>query len=377
MSYESEAAGLVAEFKGVLDSALGASSARFQRLEDSIQRIEQRGYRLGVPTGNTPAAGNQQLLEASKELKTWLGQPRGKKSSISVSVPFEMKAAVPALNVGGTVHYPYVTGPQKPALRLAQLLPQIPLALGAAVEYTQETGYTPAAAVVAEGATKPATNLTFQNKLAAIQTVATITKVSVQSLMDVPDIQRWLDMRLMYAVLLAAEDLFLNGTGALLASATALDVSYAPGGTPTSLDLIGAAISQLQANGYTVDGVVMNGVDASKARLLKTSYGEYLWASPDSAIGTSAVWSVPTIISPKIAAGTALVGAFTESTLLFVRQLLTVEISFENEDDFVKNLACLRAEERVALAIPNPAGLVKVTGLTATSANEAPPKHSK
>jgi len=95
--------------------------------------------------------------------------------------------------------------------------------------------------------------------------------------------------------------------------------------------------------------------------LLKTSYGEYVWADPGGDIGTPSVWSVPLVISPSMPVGTFLVGAFNQSTILFERQLLTVQISYENEDDFVRNLCTLRGEERVALAVPVPAGLVKGT----------------
>ena len=62
-----------------------------------------------------------------------------------------------------------------------------------------------------------------------------------------------------------------------------------------------------------------------------------------------------------------MVGAFAQSCLLFLRQL-TTDIFFENEDDFVRNFATIRAEERAALAIPTPQGLSKgtVTDATAT-----------
>jgi HK97 family phage major capsid protein len=87
-------------------------------------------------------------------------------------------------------------------------------------------------------------------------------------------------------------------------------------------------------------------------------------------LGAATVWSVPLVISPSMAAGSFLVGAFGQSCVLFTRQLLIVEIAFENEDDFVRNLATLRAEERVGLAIPVPAGLIKGT-FTATAATAA------
>ena len=43
--------------------------------------------------------------------------------------------------------------------------------------------------------------------------------------------------------------------------------------------------------------------------------------------------------SPGCPESTFLVGAFTQATLLFDRAVLTMEISYENEDDFIHNLA--------------------------------------
>jgi HK97 family phage major capsid protein len=72
-------------------------------------------------------------------------------------------------------------------------------------------------------------------------------------------------------------------------------------------------------------------------------------------------WNIPVVESPSIAAKTFLVGAFVESTILFDRQLLKLEISYENEDDFIHNLACFRAEIRFALGVPLTTGLMKGT----------------
>jgi hypothetical protein len=93
----------------------------------------------------------------------------------------------------------------------------------------------------------------------------------------------------------------------LLALATPLDPASAPGTGATSLDYIGATIGQLQAAGYTPDGVVISGTDPNKMRLLKNSYRDYIWASPDSALGVASVWSVPVVVSPKMPAGQFLV----------------------------------------------------------------------
>jgi hypothetical protein len=66
-------------------------------------------------------------------------------------------------------------------------------------------------------------------------------------------------------------------------------------------------------------------------------------------------------VSPSIALGQVIVAAFAQSTLLFFSEFLTIEIAFQNKDDFIRNLVCLRGELRTGLAVPVPAGVLKGT----------------
>jgi hypothetical protein len=70
-------------------------------------------------------------------------------------------------------------------------------------------------------------------------------------------------------------------------------------------------------------------------------------------------------------AGQFLIGAFTQSTILFSREVLAIEIAFQNEDDFIRNLVCLRGELRSGRAVPVPAGVLLGT-LPAGSLMQAP-----
>jgi HK97 family phage major capsid protein len=84
------------------------------------------------------------------------------------------------------------------------------------------------------------------------------------------------------------------------------------------------------------------------------------------------MWGVPVVISPSMTTGQFLVGAFSQATILFDRDVLRVDLSFENEDDFVRNMCTIRAEARMALAIPVPVGLVK-GAFTAPGTLASPP----
>jgi HK97 family phage major capsid protein len=188
-------------------------------------------------------------------------------------------------------------------------------------------------------------------------------------------------------VQLQEENVLINGDVAnsisgLLSLATAF--TYTPGANDNGMDVIAHAIGQLMGQGYAPDGVILNASDYTLMRLLKSTIGSYLYLGEsgkgpdDETIWESAplVWQVPMVISPSMPVGQFIVGAFAQSTILFSRELMTIEIAFQNEDDFVKNLVCLRGELRSGLAVPVPAGVLKGTlpagSLLAAAANHTP-----
>jgi hypothetical protein len=71
------------------------------------------------------------------------------------------------------------------------------------------------------------------------------------------------------------------------------------------------------------------------------------------------MWQVPLVLSPSMPSGSFLISGFAQSTILFSRDTLNVRIAFQNEDNFIKNLACLRGELRSGIAVPVPAAVLK------------------
>jgi hypothetical protein len=73
--------------------------------------------------------------------------------------------------------------------------------------------------------------------------------------------------------------------------------------------------------------------------------------------GNLLIRQVPMVVSPSMATGNFLIDPFAEGTILFDHEVLNVQLAFQNEDDFVRNLICLRN----GLAVPVPAGVLKGT----------------
>jgi HK97 family phage major capsid protein len=226
-----------------------------------------------------------------------------------------------------------------------------------------------AAAAVAEGAVKPESTLIFQNKTSKVEKIATWLPVSDEFLEDQPGLRSYIDARLRLFVLLELDDQILNGTGVspeLLGLLVRTDLTPPLAvGTATSLDAIAAQISAVeQASQLPVDGIVLNDADWLKFSLVKTTTGEYIGASPFETPATPTLFGRRVARTPKMPAGTAVVGAFrTGGGQLFQKGGLNVQASNSHSDFFIKNLTALRAELRMALVLLRPVAFGKVTGL--------------
>src|SRR5215207_7009584 len=93
---------------------------------------------------------------------------------------------------------------------------------------------------------------------------------------------------------------------------------------------------------------VMHPSDWTRITLMKASDGTYLMGPPGSAI-EQRLWSIPVVTTTAIAQDTFLLGNFRAAATLYDRWTARVEVGTVN-DDFVRNLLTVLAEERVALA---------------------------
>lgn len=230
------------------------------------------------------------------------------------------------------------------------------------VQYARQTLRQNNAATVAEGDRKPESNYTFELRDAPVRTIAHWTKASRQALDDAPMLQSTIDGELRFGLQLReeAQILFGDGTGqnilGLIPQATAYDVARNAAGD-TAFDTIAHALAQAEVALLPATGIVLNTDDLEAMKVIKNANGDYIGGGPFGPPITT-LWGRPVVGTPSMPKGEFLVGAFRDGAQIFDRWDATVLISTENEDDFVRNLCTILAEERLALAVKRPEAFV-------------------
>lgn len=233
---------------------------------------------------------------------------------------------------------------------------------GNTLEYVKETGFTNNAAPVAEGAKKPESSLKFDLVSTTAKVVAHYMKASRQILSDASQLASYIDGRLRYGLAFKEEQQLLNGDGTgqnllgIIPQATAYAAPFAPTDA-TVIDKIRLAMLQAQLTEFPASGIVLNPIDWARVELEKDTTGRYIIGNPQGVIGAT-LWNLPVVTTHAIAEDKFLTGAFKLGAQVFDRWQARVEVATENEDDFVKNLVTILAEERLALAVYRPQAFI-------------------
>lgn len=247
---------------------------------------------------------------------------------------------------------------------------------GQAITYFVEGALEGDFTTVAEGATKP--QLHFVNPTAvtdALKKIAGFIKESDELIEDLPFLASAINNRLLYQLDLFTENQLLNGSGSgtnirgLLNRSGIQTHGVIGDAAAGNADKIFEAITKVSTGAdLEADGIVINPIDYQAFRLKKDGNGQYMgggFFSGQYGVGgvleEPPLWGKTTVVTPAIAAGTVLVGAFRTAATVYTKGGTRVEATNSDQDDFINNRVTIRAERRKALAVRRPAGLVKVT----------------
>lgn len=288
---------------------------------------------------------------------------RGEK--FSISAPAFVKAATdPQTSPAGAVDFAttydkrVVEGPRR--LEIRDLFGAENIS-GSTLVYLVEGAIQGAPAVTAEGAEKPQVHFADPEvKTVSLAKVACHIKESDEYINDYPFLASAINGRLIYELGLVEQGKLVTD---LLATSGIQTGTYASTGTATDIAdaILQASMDVQQQTGFAADAVVLNPADWYILRVGKDGEDRYYGGGyfGDQAIPN--IWGIPVCVSASVASGTVVVGAFKTCASVVQNGGIRVEAVNTNEDDFVKNLMTIRAEERLALAVRRPAGFKKLT----------------
>ena len=232
---------------------------------------------------------------------------------------------------------------------------------GSTLVYLVEGAMQGAPAVTAEGAEKPQIHFAEPTpKTVSLAKVACHIKESDEYIHDYPFLASAINGRLLYELGLVEQNKLVTDllatsgiqTGTYAANATASDIADA---------ILQAAMDVQNSSGFAADAILINPADWYALRVAKDNDKRYYGGGFFGAQNVPNLWGINVCVSPAVAAGTIVVGAYKTCASVVQNGGVSVEAVNTNEDDFVKNLMTIRAEERLALAVRRPAGFKKLT----------------
>ena len=349
-------------YKESTESSIAEISARIANVEQVVAKQESMGEGVTAyhanPFGSQVAASDQvESLKARNTDKAVVtlenvslyaaitGDPDS--SGHSIVAPQRREGIIP----GATRR-----------LRIRDLIPMLP-ATSNKVSQLRETEFDNGAqGQTVEGELKGESSFTFESQEVPVVTIAHFTKASEQVLDDAEALTRFLDTRMRYGVLVREEEQILSGSG-LAGNLSGLRLpenhtTYNGGyeSDDTKIDILRKAIAQLQAADYEATGIVLNTKDWESIERIKDAEGRYIFAKPQEASAPQ-MWGVPVVPTNSMEEGEFIVADFTKAATLWDRMAPTVQIG-RIDDQFVKNMVTIRAEERVALTVDIPEAVI-------------------
>jgi HK97 family phage major capsid protein len=335
-----------------------------EALKVQLGEVEQRSVRRGSGKGDAIKSIGAQLVGHDEKLKGFAASLQGGQR-LNLAITDVQNALLSAGVADGIVEpqrLPGIDALPKQRLFIRDLI--APGRTGSpAIFWVQQTGFTNAARVVAEGTAKPYSDITFASKITPVATIAHMFKASKQILDDFAQLQSTVDAEMRYGLKYAEEQeiLFGDGTGVHLEGIVPQAEAFNPAFTvefQTPIDDLRLAMLQSQLARLPADGFVLHFIDWAKIELTKNQVGDYVLANPLRLAGPT-LWGLPIVPTevPEFQ-GEFLTGPFKTGAQLFDREDANVVISTENADDFEKNMISIRCEERAALAVKRPEGFV-------------------
>jgi HK97 family phage major capsid protein len=234
-----------------------------------------------------------------------------------------------------------------------------------AVTYVQEYAYDDNTDMTSEGAEKKQGDFDLKMVSSTVRKISAYLMLSEEMLADVEGLMSYISARLPSKLKLKEDYqlLYGDGTGINLSGITTNATAYTGGlADPdiTEIDVLVTAAKECTTHSgsglseYQATAMLIHPTDATKIKLAKDDNGNYIHPWIFMPNGQITLDGVPVVVTTAITAGDFLVGDFKLGAQVFDRRQASIEISYENEDNFVKDMITIRIFERIALCVYRP-----------------------
>lgn len=235
---------------------------------------------------------------------------------------------------------------------------------GSTLVYLVEGAIQGAPAVTNEGAKKPQVHFADPTpKTVSLSKIACFIKESDEYIHDYPFLASAINGRLLYHLQLVEQNKLVYDL--LNTSGIQSDTTHWTAGTSAAglADiLLQAAMDVQEESGFPADAIAINPKDWYSLRIGKDGSNRYYGGGYFGGQNANDVWGIPVCVTTAVNPGQIIVGAWKTCGSVVQSGGISVEAVNTDQDDFVKNLMTIRAEERLALAVRRPKGFKVIEG---------------
>lgn len=354
---------------GAMKAQIESQKGEIERVIEQVQKLEEKGVKLR--NQNPEKKSFIDFVKGNDKYQA-LSQKSQNCAEIEVSKSDMASMAETKVTSSGLVapqYDPVIQGAPRQNLLIRDLIPTTPVT-GQSFTYFKELLHTLGAGMVAEGAAKPTSNVTFEQVTDIVKKIAVWMPVTDEALDDVPQLYSYIQELLRYDLELKREGQLLKGDGTgnnlngIMTQATVFDPDLSKA-TDTAIDTVRRAIYQARKQSkLAADAVVMSDLDWMNIELQKDGENRYLFANLQGLV-TPVLWGRPIVASDSMdegdgstTGGEFLTGSFQQGARIYDRMGFTIKVGMIN-DDFIKNQRAILVEERLGLAVRKKHAFVK------------------
>lgn len=352
-----------------MKAKIETQKGEIERVIEQVQKLEEKGVKLR--NQNPEKKSFIDFVKGNDKYQA-LSQKSQNCAEIEVSKSDMASMAETKVTSSGLVapqYDPVIQGAPRQNLLIRDLIPTTPVT-GQSFTYFKELLHTLGAGMVAEGAAKPTSNVTFEQVTDIVKKIAVWMPVTDEALDDVPQLYSYIQELLRYDLELKREGQLLKGDGTgnnlngIMTQATVFDPDLSKA-TDTAIDTVRRAIYQARKQSkLAADAVVMSDLDWMNIELQKDGENRYLFANLQGLV-TPVLWGRPIVASDSMdegdgstTGGEFLTGSFQQGARIYDRMGFTIKVGMIN-DDFIKNQRAILVEERLGLAVRKKHAFVK------------------